>query len=87
MRWIQKLPNCLGQFSALSRLSFKLGAGMMVCFYIVGYVSLLTAPYHANYGRAVALFYGCLEAAPASLAAGVIAGVLGDLMLRFGGKK
>ena len=82
MRWIEKF----NQLSGMSIISFKLGAGMMICFYIVGFVSLLTAPYWENYFNAVALYHGCMEAAPASLAVGVIAGLLGDMMLRHGGK-
>jgi len=87
MRWIRELPSKLEQLHDLSILSFKLGAGMMLCFYIVGFVSLLSAPYVSNFSNAIALYYGCLEAAPASLAAGVCAGILGDMMLRFGGRK
>ena len=87
MRWIRKVPDKFSQLSELSILSFELGAGMMLCFYIVGFVSLLSAPYVNNFSGAVALYYACLEAAPASLAAGVCAGLLGDMMLRFGGRR
>ena len=87
MRWIRKLPGQFAELSDLSVLAFKLGAGMMLCFYIVGFVSYLSAPYVLNYSNAMALFRGCLEAAPASLAVGVCAGLLGDLMLRFGGRR
>ena len=86
MRWIHKLSERYQEFSALSKLSFKLGAGMMLCFYIVGFASLLSAPHVSNHANAIALFHGCLEAAPAAFAAGVCAGLIGDLMLRFGGK-
>ena len=87
MRWVRKLPEKFGQLHGFSILSFKLGAGMMFCFYIVGFASLLHAPYAANFSNAIALYRGCMEAAPASLAAGVCAGLLGDLMLRFGRRK
>ncbi|MCL2857528.1 MAG: hypothetical protein FWE19_07435 [Oscillospiraceae bacterium] len=87
MRWILRLPEKFSQLSKMSIISFKLGAGMMVCFYIVGLISLLSAPYSYNYFHAMALFRGCMEAAPASLAVGVIAGLLGDMILRFGGRE
>lgn len=86
MRWIRETGQKFSQLSEMSILSFKLGAGMMICFYIVGFISLLSAPYSYNYFNAMALFRGCMEAAPASLAVGVIAGLLGDMVLRFGGR-
>ena len=84
MRWLGNVSKEFSKLSEMSILSFKLGAGMMVCFYIVGFISLLSAPYVNNYFNALALFRGCMEAAPASLAVGVIAGLLGDVILRFG---
>ena len=87
MRWIRNMPKEFSELPKMSILSFKLGAGMMVCFYIVGFVSLLSAPYVNNYFNAMALFRGCMEAAPASLAVGVIAGLLGDMILKFGGRE
>jgi len=87
MRWIRKLPDMFGKLSGMSIFAFKLGAGMMLCFYIVGFISLLSAPYVLNFSNAVALYYACMEAAPASLAAGVCAGLLGDIMLKFGGRR
>jgi len=87
MRWIRNMPDKFAQLSDLSIMSFKLGAGMMLCFYIVGFASLLSAPYVRNFSGAIALYYACLQSAPASLAAGVCAGLLGDMMLRFGGRK
>jgi len=86
MQWIRETAKQFSQLSEMSIFSFKLGAGMMVCFYIVGFISLLSAPYSYNYFNAMALFRGCMEAAPASLAVGVIAGLLGDMVLRFGGR-
>jgi len=87
MRWIRGLPDEFKGLSDLSFLAFELGAGMMLCFYIVGLVAYLYAPYAPCYFSAMALHRGCLEAAPASLAAGVCAGLLGDLMLKFGNRK
>ena len=86
MRWIRETVKDFSQLSEMSIISFKLGAGMMICFYIVGFISLLRAPYSYSYFNAMALFRGCMEAAPASLAVGVIAGLLGDILLRFGGR-
>lgn len=85
-KWVRVLPEKFEQFSAMSILSFKLGAGMMLCFYIIAFASLASAPYAENYFNAIALFYGALEAAPASLAAGVAAGLIGDLMLKHGAR-
>lgn len=66
----------------LSKISVKLGLTMMVFFYIVAALSRLLAPHVPDYFYAMAVHYASLEAAPASLAVGVCAGLLGDLMLR-----
>ncbi len=79
MRFLRKE---LARLRPLSRLAIKLGAATMLAFYIVGFVSRLSAHAAADYFRAMALYRGCMEAAPASLAAGVCAALLGDLMLR-----
>lgn len=85
MRQIGKLLCRLRkELHPVSLLAIKLGIAQMICFYIVGITSRFTAPYVPNYFGAMALFRGCLEAAPASLASGVCAGLIGDLML--GGK-
>lgn len=81
LREIKKRFRELGPYP---RLAIKLGAGLMLVFYIVGFVSWLTAPYVPNYFNAMALYRGCMEAGPACLAAGVCGGLLGDMMLRRG---
>jgi len=86
MPWIRELRERFSQLSKMSIISFKLGAGMMVCFYIVGFISLWRAPYSYNFFNAMALFRACMEAAPASLAVGVVAGLLGDMMLKYGNR-
>ena len=55
----------------------------MACLYITAVVAYLIAPY-GDYFSAMTIHRGCLEAAPASLAAGVIGALIGDLIL--GGK-
>ena len=89
MRQINKLSDWLRELNPYSKLSIKLGAALMGMFYIVGIISWFSAPHVPNYFGALALFRGCLEAAPASLAAGVCAALLGDMMLKRadGGKK
>ena len=86
MRWLRGFSSEFRKLSDLSILSFELGAGMMLCFYIVGLVAYLSAPFAECFFTAMAVYRGCFEAAPASFAAGVCAGLLGDLMLKFGGK-
>jgi hypothetical protein len=79
----KKIKEFLGMFrklSAYSKMCFRLGFYLMLCFYIVAVASYFAAPYVANYFRAMAVFIGCLEAAPASLAAGVCAGFLCDMI-------
>ena len=85
MRQIHKLLERLRALNPCSKLSIKLGAALMGMFYIVGIVSWYSAPYVPNYFGAMALFRGCLEAGPACLAAGVCAGLLGDMMLKRAG--
>ncbi|MDR2908870.1 MAG: hypothetical protein LBU86_03175 [Oscillospiraceae bacterium] len=71
----------------MAKTALRLGAGLMLIFYIVGFASLIGARYVDNYFHAMSLYRGCLEAAPASLLAGVGGGLLGDLMLRGSGNK
>lgn len=80
MKSLKKMLRRLGKLNKVSKLSIWLGFYLMICFYIVAITAYLIAPY-ANYFRAMTLYRGGLEAAPASLAVGVCAGLLGDLML------
>lgn len=84
MRPLKKVSQWYQQLHPFSRVSFKLGLYLMMMFYIVGLVSRFSAPYVPNYHNAISLFRGCMEAAPASLAAGALAGLLGDLMMKNG---
>jgi hypothetical protein len=54
----------------------------MAAFYITALAAWIIAPTAKDYWAAVSICGGCLEAAPASLAASVCAGLIGDLMLR-----
>lgn len=82
---IKQMKEYYQKLHPLSHLSVKLGIALMLLFYIVGFVSRLSAPYVPNYFNAIYLFRGCMEAAPACLAAGVCAALLGDMMMS-GGK-
>ena len=79
---MQKLISRLNELSPLSQFAINLGVGVMFLFYIIGLIALLMAPYVENYFAAIALFHGSREAALASLASGVCAGLIGDIMLR-----
>lgn len=68
--------------SEYSKIALKMGAIMMLCFYIVGLTAYIIAPYSPNYFGAISVFRGSLEAAPASLVSGVCAAVICDLALR-----
>lgn len=60
----------------------RMGAIMMLCFYITAAAAYVIAPYVPNYFGAMAMFRGSMEAAPASLVSGICAAVLCDLELR-----
>ena len=64
----------------MCRLAFSIGALTMLALYITAVFAYYIAPY-VDFASARLVFHGCLEAAPASLASGVCAGVLGDIML------
>jgi hypothetical protein len=61
-----------------------LGLALMVVFYIIALIAKLYVPYSTDYFEVLAVYRGCLEAAPTFLAVGVTAGLLGDLILRNG---
>lgn len=84
MQYLHLLIKRLRRMGPYPKLAFQLGAALMLMFYIVGFASYLSAPCVPNYFNAMTLYRGCMEAAPASLAAGVCGGLLGDLMLRRG---
>ncbi|MCL2057306.1 MAG: hypothetical protein FWH02_08840 [Oscillospiraceae bacterium] len=62
------------------RCSIIIGAITMLCLYITALFAYSAAPY-GDYSNAMIIYNGCLEAAPASLASGVIGGLIGDLIL------
>lgn len=82
MESVRRLYRQLKQLHPLAILSIKLGFFLMICLYIIAILAHLLAPYAADYFYAMSVYRGGLEAAPASFAAGVCAGLLGDLMLR-----
>lgn len=79
MRKLFEKARTVGEYP---KVAVKLGAIMMLCYYIVGMVAYIIAPYAPNYLGAMGVFRGSLEAAPASLVSGICAAVLCDLELR-----
>lgn len=82
MHLFTKLVQKLKTLHPLSYVSFKLGITLMISLYIIAIAAYLLAPIATDYFYAMSVYRGCLQAAPASLAVGVCAGLLGDLMLR-----
>ena len=82
MKLLKRPRKWLSGLHRYSRFSFRLGFGVMICLYIVALFALWISPDAASYFRAMAVYRGALEAAPASLAAGIGAGLLFDLMYR-----
>lgn len=86
MKMIRKALTRFRRMHGMTRLAIGLGAATMLCFYITAVFALVIAPY-VDYANAMTIHRGCLEAAPASLASGVCAGLIGDVILsRYGGK-
>lgn len=82
MRSFKELIEKIRGLSDYSKVAIKMGALMMLSFYITGAVAFLIAPYIPNYFGAISVFRGSMEAAPASLVAGVCAAVLCDLAMK-----
>lgn len=86
MNLLKKALSRYRSLHGMARTAIGLGAATMLCFYITALFALIVAPY-VDYANAMTIYRGCLEAAPASLAAGVCAGLIGDvIMSRYGGK-
>ncbi len=86
---MRKLLQKLGELNSYSKTSIKMGALMMLSFYIVGLVAYIIAPDVPNYFGAMSVFRGSMEAAPASLVSGICAAVICDIALaskKSGGK-
>lgn len=81
MHTIKQLILKLRTIDKHSKIAIKLGILLMFCFYIIALAVRLYVPYSADYFATMAIYRGCLEAAPAFLAVGFCAGLLGDLML------
>jgi hypothetical protein len=83
---IKKLLARYRRLHTAAQTAMLLGFLTMICFYITAAFAYFIAP-QVEYSNAMTVYRGCLEAAPASLAAGVCAGFLGDLILsKHGGK-
>ena len=85
MKFIKETLKTLKQLSGLHKYSRDIIRGSIqftVVLYIFAFVIYLVAPYTGNYLRSVSYYQGTLEVAPVTLAAGVISGILCDLVLR-----
>lgn len=78
---MRNLIDKVKELNAYSKTAVKMGALMMLCFYIAGFFAYIIAPYSPNYFGAISVFRGSMEAAPASLVSGVCAAVLCDIAL------
>jgi hypothetical protein len=76
----KKLLERFHRLHPVAQIAILLGFLTMLCFYITAAFAYIIAP-QVDYANAMTVHRGCLEAAPASLAAGVCAGLLGDLIL------
>ena len=83
MQMIRRFLRKLGGLNKLSKLSMKIGAALMVATYIFAIAARLAAAHVPDYYGAIAIYRGCLEAAPAFLVVGICAAFLGDLMLSY----
>lgn len=81
MELVRQIVKMAKNMCGYSRICIKMGAIMMLCFYITALTAYIIAPYVPNYHGAMSALRGCMEAAPASLAAGLIAAVICDLIV------
>ncbi len=70
-----------------SKNTIKIGILLCLCYYILSAVLYITAPISQHYLYYRYLLRGTLEAAPACLAAGVVAALIADLAIRNAEKK
>lgn len=82
IKYLSALAKKLKTLHRLSKISIAVGSTAMTWFYIIALAAKLLTPYAADYYYAMSVYQGALQAAPACLAVGVAAGLLGDLMLR-----
>lgn len=80
MNLMKQLNKRVRNISGYAKICVKMGAIMMLCFYIAGAVAYILAPQAPNYFGAIGAFRACMEAAPASLASGICAAVICDLL-------
>ena len=81
MQHYNRLAQKLKDLNGFSKTSLKMGLYLMTCFYIVAAAAYIIAPYANNYFGVMGVYRGGLEAAPASLAAGIAAAIICDLAL------
>lgn len=79
MQSIKCLIKKIRDMSEYSKIAVKMGAIMMICFYIAGITAYIIAPHVPNYFGAMSVFRGSLEAAPASLVSGICASIICDV--------
>lgn len=86
MKSISHLLKKLHGLHKLSKISIRLGLALACTMYVVALLAWLYTPHAGDYLYVLSVQRGALEAAPACLAVGVCAGLLGDLMLRKTGR-
>ena len=82
MSYIARLFHLFRSLHPLAKAAIVLGLTMMTLFLVLAAVARLLAPECDDYFLAMSVSRGALQAAPACLAVGVCAGLIGDLMLR-----
>ncbi|MDD2361781.1 MAG: hypothetical protein PHH84_02310 [Oscillospiraceae bacterium] len=85
MKHIKEIFKTLKQLLGLHKYSKDIIHGSIqftVVLYVFAGVIYLIAPHTGNYLRSISYYRGALEVAPVVLAAGVISGLLCDLILR-----
>lgn len=86
MRLKRLYDATLGKLHTAARYAMAIGALTAVALYITAIFTRVIAP-HVDYVTAITMHQTCLEAAPASVVVGIVAGLLGDLILRDQEKK
>lgn len=82
MKRFLSVMKALRSLHPLSKTAILIGATWMSGMYILAAAAYRLAPFVDDYLYALSVHRGALEAAPACLAVGVCAGLIGDLMLR-----
>jgi len=80
MRFFKLFSERVRKLNHFSRIAIKLSFYIMICIYITAGFAFYIAPYMPSYLRAMTVYYGAMEVAPACLAAGICAALLCDII-------